>query len=374
MSARIHQVILKVAERCNLDCSYCYMYHGADQSYLRRPRFMSEEIYLRTLLMLRGYCDNHGSAISLSFHGGEPTLCGRERLHRWFSLARDVLDHRLEAISLQTNGTLLDDDWLDLFFEHGIALGISIDGPRAVHDSERVDHAGRGSHARVESALVRTLEAGLEPLVLAVVRPGFDGAEIYRYLRGLGVRRLDLLIPDVTHEGAAALRLRYGPTPIADVLLPAFDAWLEEDDPDADVRLFKAMIVQLTGEPSGIDAFGNRPASYLVVESDGAIEGNDVFKICATGVAATELNVLCNSFDDIRPETGFLGQFVHEGLPLPRACRPCRWRKACAGGYPPHRYSPESGFDNASAWCADLMAMFDHIARVCFRAPVAQRA
>jgi uncharacterized protein len=374
VSARIHQVILKVAERCNLDCTYCYMYHGANQSYLRRPRFMSEEVYLRTLLMLRGYCDNHGSSISLSFHGGEPTLCGRDRLDEWFTLAHSVLGARLDAISLQTNGTLLDDDWLDLFAEHRIALGISIDGPATVHDSERVDHAGRGSHARVEAALVRTLEAGTEPLVLAVVHPGSSGAEVYEYFRGLGVRRLDFLIPDVTHEGAAALRRRYGPTPIADVLLPAFDAWLEEDDPEVEVRLFKSMIVQLAGLPSGIDAFGNRPTSYLVIESDGEIEGNDVFKICATGVAATEFNVLTHSFDDIRPETGFLGRLIYEGLPLPRACRSCRWRDACAGGYPPHRYSPETGFDNPSAWCADLMAMFDHAARVCFRAPVEQRA
>jgi uncharacterized protein len=374
VTAHIHQVILKVAERCNLNCSYCYMYHGVDQSYRSRPRFMSEEIYLRTLLMLRGYCANHDSSMSLSFHGGEPTLCGVERLDRWFTIARTVLGERLDTMSLQTNGTLIDDEWLALFAEHEIALGISIDGPAAVHDVERVDHANRGSHARVEAALLRILRAGLEPLVLAVVRPGSSGSDIYRYFRSLGVRRLDFLIPDVTHEGAAALRARYGATPIADVLLPAFDAYLAEDDPSVEIRLFKSMISQLAGVPSGIDAFGNRPASYLVVESDGAIEGNDVFKICDTGVVATPLNVLTHSFDDITPKMGFLGRFIHQGLPLPRVCRTCRWRVACAGGYPPHRYARDNGFDNQSAWCADLMAMFDHLARVCFRTPVAQTA
>lgn len=370
MSARIHQVILKVAERCNLDCSYCYMYHGVDQSYRHRPRLMSEAVYLRTLVMLRSYCENHGSSMSLSFHGGEPTLCGIRQLNEWFGLARSVIGERLDTLSLQTNGTLLDDDWLDMFVGHRVALGISMDGPRVVHDSERVDHAGRGSHTRVESTLKRALARGIDPLVLAVVRPGSSGADVYHYFRALGVRRLDFLIPDTTRPGAAALRRRYGPTPIADVLLPAFDAWIEEDDPDVEVRLFKAMIVQLAGLPSGIDAFGNRPTSYLVVESDGAIEGNDVFKICANGLAATNLNVLRHSFDDLGPDRGFVGRLVHEGLPLPSACRPCQWSSACAGGYPPHRYAPENGFDNPSAWCADLMEMFEHVAGTCFKARV----
>jgi uncharacterized protein len=374
VSARIHQVILKVAERCNLDCAYCYMYHGIDQSWRRRPTFMSEDVYLRTLFMLRGYCDHHESEISLSFHGGEPTLCGKDKLDRWFTLARSLLDGRLAMMSLQTNGTLWDSDWAELFRAHGVGVGLSIDGPASVHDSQRVDHAGRGSHADVEATLVEMLEAELDPLVLAVVHPGSSGEEIYQYFRSLGVRQLDLLIPDVTRRQAEAIRRRHGPTPIADVLLPLFDAWLDEDDPEVQIRLFRSMIAQIAGIPGGIDAFGNRPTSYLVVESDGAIEGNDVFKICGHGLANTGLNVLTHSFDDITAETGFVGRLMFEGLPLPHGCLDCRWRDACAGGYPPHRFVRGTGFDNPSVWCADLMAMFDHVSRVCFREPVAQRA
>lgn len=341
------------------------MYHGIDQSWRARPRFMSEPIYLRTLLMLRGYCDNHDSTISLSFHGGEPTLCGRERLGRWWGQAREILDERLDMIGIQTNGTLLDAEWLELFRRHDVGVGISIDGPVAVHDSERLDHAGRGSHERVERALGELIAGGFDPLVLAVVHPGSAGDELYRYFRSLGVRELDFLIPDVTHATVAPIRARHGATPVADVLIPAFDAWLAEDNPDVTVRLFRSMIAQLAGIPGGIDSFGNRRESYLVVESDGFIEGNDVYKICGKGLASSQLNVLTSSFDDITPETGFVGTLIHEGLPLPSGCRSCRWSEACAGGYPPHRYANGS-FDNPSAWCADLMALFDHVAERCF--------
>ena len=89
---RIASLVVKVAERCNLNCSYCYMYNHADQSYLRRPVFMSDEVFDQLLVRIHEYCDRRPKhRMSLVFHGGEPMLIGAERFRRFTRLAREKL-------------------------------------------------------------------------------------------------------------------------------------------------------------------------------------------------------------------------------------------------------------------------------------------
>src|SRR6185369_3690126 len=127
---RIGSLVLKVAERCNLNCSYCYMYNHADQSYLRRPAFMSDEIFAQLLVRINEYCERRPKhRMSLVFHGGEPMLMGAERFKRFTNLARKKLGEKLDRLQLQTNATLVDDSWITTLHEQGVNVGVSIDGP-----------------------------------------------------------------------------------------------------------------------------------------------------------------------------------------------------------------------------------------------------
>src|SRR5215217_946413 len=110
MTHGIHSLVLKVAERCNLACKYCYMYQHVDQSYLDRPRFMSDEVFDAMLLRVAEYCDrNPAVRFRFSFHGGEPTLIGPDAFDHLAARLRTRLGDRVNEISMQTNGTLLDD-------------------------------------------------------------------------------------------------------------------------------------------------------------------------------------------------------------------------------------------------------------------------
>lgn len=364
MSSRINQIVLKVAERCNLNCTYCYVYNHVDKSYLQRPKFMSAAIYEHVLQRMREHCDRHLHRMSISFHGGEPTLVGAQQFDRFAGRAREVLGRRLDGISIQTNATLIDYDWAEAFARHKVQIGVSLDGPAAVHDALRVDGRGRGSHEAVLRGIAILQNAGLELFILTVISPGQSGLDIYRYLRDLGIRAMDFLLPDVSHDSKAQWYGAFGPTPIADYLLPIFDTWMEEDNPDVTIRLFDDLLRLLMGGRGQTDALGNASMGYLVVETDGAIEALDSLRVCEGSLQRSGLNVRTQGFDDLDQGSPLVRQFIAETMPLAPVCRRCPERRVCGGGHLPHRHARANGFDNPSVWCADLLKLIRHARRV----------
>ena len=359
----INAIVLKVASRCNLNCSYCYMYQHADQGYLRQPKLMSDEVFEGTLSAMSRYCETAGPKhrIALTFHGGEPTLMGSERFRRFNRRARERLGDQLMMTTIQTNALLLDEQWIEAFKEFDVLVSISLDGKAEIHDAYRVDHEGRGSHERTIRAIRMLQDGGITPRILSVANPGASGRETYRYFRGLDVTRMDFLLPDVTRDIKDATYGRYGPTPVADFLIGAFDAWMEENDPDIKVRIFHELIRSFLGAGPGSDAFGNPLINYLIINTDGSIEGMDALRVCEEGLVETGLNVLANDFSELKRAGSLVHRAVYEGIPLAEECRSCPERQACGGGHLPHRYSKLNGFDNPSAWCEDILKLFAHI-------------
>jgi uncharacterized protein len=355
-------IVLKVAALCNLNCSYCYVYNHQDTTFRERPRFISTEVFDATLARIEAYCTRRpGQRMTIAFHGGEPTLIGPARFDALAARARQKLGRRLKGLSLQTNGTLIDAEWTRVLSRHHVNVGVSIDGPAAVHDAVRVDHAGRGSHRAVVAGLRLLQQAGLDPSVICVIDPGRSGLAVYRHFRRLGIERMNFLLPDVSHDSKALFYGGRGATPVADYLLPVFDAWYEEDDPDVEVRIFRGLIRMLLGGEGETDAFGNLKTGYLVVETDGSIETLDAMRVCAHGLNRSGLTVLEHGFDDLQAGLPIVYQAVHTGFPLCATCQVCPERDICGGGYVPHRYARANRFDNPSVWCADILKLLAHI-------------
>jgi uncharacterized protein len=358
----IRSVIVKLASRCNLNCSYCYLYNHEDRGYLGRPKFMSEAVFAALLERILEYSLRRpGNSVSLVFHGGEPMLMPAARFDSFATLARERLGERLGRLSIQTNATRVDGGWTEALVRHGVSVGVSLDGPPQLHDSVRVDHGGRGSHAATLAGLLELRAAGLSPQVLCVVNPEQSGVEAYRHFRDIGIEWMNFLLPDVSHDNWDRLYGGLGPTPVADYLIPAFDAWMEEDDPDVVVGLFWELLQRLMGGPGMFDSFGNPLMSYLVVETDGSIEALDALKVCGDGIAASGLNVLEDGFDDLARGLPLVNRAVHEGFPVASKCRSCEVLGVCGGGYLPHRYARRNGFDNPSVWCRDILLLLGHL-------------
>ena len=362
MTAPALQFTLKVTSRCNLACTYCYVYFKGDETWRDQPRIMGEEVFEQSVVRIREHCLAVGQDVAdVVFHGGEPCLIGVDRFARWCDRLEEALAGvaRLR-LTIQTNGTLVDDAWARVFAEHGVIVGVSVDGPEVVHDSARVDHAGRGSHQRVLAGIDRLLEAGIGLNVLSVINLDEDPLDVHRHLTGLGAGSVSYLMPDHTHLTIGEVRRLHGPTPVASWLGRVLDQWWTHDFMDVTVQPFKEMARAILGGTTAVDYIGNRPYNYVFIEPDGAVEGLDVLRICQPGLAQTGLNVREHRFAEIADLSPLHRAVLFDGMPLPPGCAGCPEATTCAGGYVPHRFDGV-GFDNPSAWCADLLALFTHL-------------
>jgi uncharacterized Fe-S cluster-containing radical SAM superfamily protein len=252
-------VTFKVTARCNLNCSYCYVFNKGDTAWRGRPARMSQEVFEAGIGRLREACLHTGcDHVSVTLHGGEPTLLGPSCARRFFEAARhgsqNVADVRL---AIQTNGTRLTREWVELFDEHRVDVGVSIDGP-AVHDRQRVDHRGRGSHPAVRLGLDLLREGGVPFALLSVVDFDADPLEVHQHLGELQPAQISYLMPHHTHDDVDEVRDLYGPVPCLDWLGPVLDQWWEHGTLRTTVQPFHTMARIILGGSSDLDLFGAR--------------------------------------------------------------------------------------------------------------------
>jgi uncharacterized protein len=358
----VHQVILKVASLCNLNCSYCYVYNARDKTYLTRPPQLTEDLARTVLGRIRDYCSARPQhRMSICLHGGEPLLLGKDRFRELVELIRLELGTQLGSLTVQTNAVLLDREWAQLLRELHVSVSVSLDGAPEANDSARVDHRGRGTYAKTAAGIQHLMNEGVHVSVLCVIRPGVSGAAAYRHLRSLGITDMDFLLPDASHDDWHDRFGKFGKTPAADYLIPALDAWLAEDNPDITVRFFSGIFRMILGDSCETDAFGGGPMPYLVVETDGSIQANDALRVCEESLPETGLNVWTDDLDSLERARPLTRDLIAGRIEIPDACRTCPERSTCGGGYMPHRYSRERGFNNPSVWCADILRLFEYM-------------
>ncbi|HFR4149046.1 TPA: radical SAM protein [Bacillus cereus] len=353
--------IIKVTGVCNLNCSYCYMYNMGDTTFRKKPKVMDCKIAVQTLQRIYGYATrNNLENVTLILHGGEPLLAGIDWTKWFLEEAKRLAPSNLQVeICLQSNGTLLNSKWIDLFKLHNVSFGISIDGPPDIHNRYRVDHEGRGSYNQVRRAigsLVDLDKAAPTWGVLVVANPVYSGVSIYKHLLELGVHWMDFLWPDYHHD-----ILPPWPTgSLARFYKDLFDVWYNDENPKIKIRWFShAMKGILSGE-SKLDALGPHPLTDVVVETDGSIEPLDVIRTCGNGMTRLGLNVITHNIEDIH-KTELFQMCVRNQELLPEKCLQCPAYKVCGGGYMPHRWSNNRGFKNSSVHCTELLEVIQHI-------------
>lgn len=357
------QFVLKVHSRCNLACDYCYMYEHADQSWRTRPVVMSDLVVSRTAERIAEHAQRHGLAdVWVVLHGGEPLLAGPDMLARVVTTVRDAVTTARVHVSVQTNGTLLDETFLERFAELGVTVGVSVDGDAAATDRHRRDARGRGSSDRVVAAIDRLRSERWRSLyggLLCTVDLANDPVGTYTALLAHEPPVIDLLLP---HATWAVPPPGWAPatTPYGDWLVAVFDRWYLAPVRETGIRLFEEVLNLVLGGRSRSEAVGLSPVDLVVVETDGRLEQADSLKVAYDGAAATGLHVRDQTFEAALDHPGFRAR--HRGLAgLAAECRACPVVAVCGGGMYAHRYRPGTGFDNPSVYCADLRLLIDHV-------------
>jgi uncharacterized protein len=352
------QFVLKVNGRCNLACTYCYVYEMADASWRNKPRMISAQTLDCTARRIAEHANAHQLAgVEVVLHGGEPLLCGISFIEDAVSRLRSALPAATTlSVRLQTNGTLLTPDILDALLGCRVKVGVSFDGTAGSHDARRVHADGRGSHHQVTRALQLLAAqpyAGVFSGILCTIDVSSDPAQTYESLAAFSPPRIDFLLP---HGN-------WGNPPAAGHgkwLATAFDCWY--GDGRTRVRLFEEIIRLLLGSHSTSEMIGLSPVALIVIDTDGSMEQVDTLKSAFPGAPATGMSVYAQSFDDALTLPAIAARQIGTRA-LADSCLACPVLEVCGGGYFPHRYRPGSGFRNPSVYCADLRYLISHISR-----------
>jgi len=358
-------VVLKVHQRCNLACDYCYVYEMADQSWRTRPMVIEDRIWQATAERMADHARTHGlDSMRLVLHGGEPLLAGADRLDRLIGAFREAFDGVAElVVQMQTNGVLLNLETLELLRRHQVGIGVSLDGAAADHDRRRRRPDGRGSHAAVDSALrlltddrYRESFAGL----LCTVDPTTDPLTTYESLLSYRPPTLDLLLPHANWSSPPEHRSEAAATPHGDWLITVFDRWYDAPSQEVAIRLFEDVLALALGGPGRSEQVGLSPVAVVVVETDGALEQVDSLKSTYEGACATGLNVLTDPLDAALDHPGIVARQIAEKA-LCDSCQACPLHRICGAGHYAHRYRAGSGFRNPSVYCADMTKLIRHV-------------
>lgn len=362
-----HTFLVKVASRCNINCSYCYIYNRADERWKRQPAFLAPSTAQAAFARIAEHVAAHGKdSAAIIFHGGEPLLAGAQRLEKYACLVATAfqdLDTRL-TVGMQSNGLLFNERLGDLMLRLGISIGISLDGPPAVNDRARVDHRGRPTSQQLERKLALLTSPSYRRLFtgfLSVIDIESDPVDVVKYLLSFSPPSIDFLFPLDNFDRRPPGKERFEATPYGDWLIRAYDYWSTQDT-STRIRIFENLIGLSIGSRSIVETFGTDPVDLVVIESNGEIEGVDSLKAVFNGATALGFDVFEHSFDEVSSHVAVRAR--QAGVyGLSATCRDCSIVGVCGGGYYPHRYSRAGGFSNPSIYCHDIAKLVNHLQR-----------
>ena len=382
--AAFHVMAKPTGAVCNLDCEYCFflskemLYPGS------RFRMAAElqETYVRQLLAAHA----QAREVVIAWQGGEPTMMGLDFFRRSIELQRAYARPGQRVLNtIQTNGTLLDDEWGEFLKANNFLVGISVDGPAPMHDAYRVDKGGKPTYDRVIDGLDVLKRHAVDWNVLTTIHAanGDHGRTVYMFLRdqlgaafvqfipivertteqtlpianagwGRGVRGRPLY----TQQGNLVTRRSVGPDQYGRFLIDVFEEWVRRDIGSVYVQMFDTALANVHGEPGGMCVHAETCGSQLALEHTGDLYSCDHY---------VEPGYLLGNISErplldliVLPQQREFGQAKRDTLT--RYCRECDVLSMCNGGCPKDRFatSPD-GEPGLHYLCPGYQAFFRHV-------------
>ena len=349
-----------VSNICNLDCRYCY--------YLKKENLYSKGASVPMPDdILEAYIVQHiaafpGPVINFSWHGGEPTLLGLDYFRKIVALQRKHRPpERRITNGIQTNGTLLDEDWCRFLSAEGFSVGISLDGPQDLHDLYRVSKSGNPTHAQAMQGYRLLLKHRVPHDVLCVVNAHNVQypVQVYRFFKQIGARYVTFL-PLVEPLPEAEDGVSQDTVPaeaFGAFLCTIFDEWVSRDVGRIKVQIFEEAARTAFGQDHSLCIFRKTCGDVPVIEHNGDFYSCDHYVNPAHHLGNIRETPLAELLES--PAQRAFGQAKWDSLP--RVCLMCEVRDMCNGGCPKNRilHTPDSE-SGLNYLCAGYKRFFTH--------------
>ncbi len=343
---------------CNLDCTYCYYLKKQDLYPGGGPFRMADDL-------LEEYIAQHVEAcptqlVHFSWHGGEPTTLGLDFFRRAVELQRKHLPPGKEiSNSIQTNGTLIDEEWCRFFGVERFYVGLSLDGPKELHDRYRVTKGERPTHAQVMRAFHLMQQHDLDCDVLCVVHDQnvrYPRA-LYHFFKEIGVRYLQFLpLVNRTPDGTGGVTPQSVPAEAyGSLLMTVFDEWVRQDVGRIVIQLFEEAMRPFIGVEHALCHYRETCGDVPVIEHNGDYYICDHFVDRQHYLGNIRERPLVEMLESEAQKQ--FGQAKRHTLP--RYCRECAVLASCNGGCPKDRFiQTPDGEEGLNYLCAGLKRFF----------------
>ena len=359
---------------CNLDCTYCYYLDKALQ-YGGRQAVMSDELLESYIRQYIDACDTDD--VSFCWHGGEPLLLGVDFYRRAVELQKRYAGGKRIHNSIQTNGTLVDAAWCRFFVDNDFLVGVSLDGPKDIHNAFRRSKGGAPTYDQVMRAVQLFKQYKVQFNTLSVVNRLCEGrgVEIYRFFRDVVKSRYMQFLPAVEHvvdvptyhrplivdparEGARLAPWSVSSAGYGRFLCDIFDEWVRRDVGTVFVQMFDATLAGWCAVPPGVCSMGETCGENLLVEHNGDVYSCDHFVYPEYKLG----NIAENSLKELFGSRRRIQFGLDKRNTLPPECLRCDFYKACHGECPKHRFDRGTDGSPKNYLCEGLKAYFSHVA------------
>ncbi|HET7159700.1 MAG TPA: anaerobic sulfatase maturase, partial [Burkholderiales bacterium] len=357
VSPREFQVMAKpIGAVCNLDCRYCYYLEKRALYPDSRTFRMPDDLLERYIVQHIDACPTE--TVLFAWHGGEPTVLGIDYFRRIIELQRRHAPAGKRVVNgIQTNGTLLTEEWARFLSEEHFYVGLSLDGPRELHDRYRVTQADKATHRQVVQAfrLLQQHQVSCDVLCVVHHQNVRQPLAVYRFFRDLGVEYLQFLPMVARDPAGAASALSVSGEAYGEFLCIIFREWIRHDVGRMGVQNFDEALRPFIGMPHALCIQRETCGDIVVLEHNGDVYACDHFvtpEYRLGNVRETTLSEILES-----PQLHAFGQAKRDRLP--RYCRECEVLACCNGGCPKDRIDVtadgESGLNHL---CTGLKRFF----------------
>ncbi len=337
-------IILNLTHECNMACGYCY-YSG---ELLKNPGVMDLKM---VEVIFKKLGESSFDNIRIFFHGGEPLLVSTDNYNEIFAMQQHYLEGKTIINSIQTNGTLINDSFINLFKSHDVKIGISLDGPESVHNYYRKNKSGHETFRLIMNNLKKLADNGICVGIISVISDitAEYANMLYPFFKSIkNIRAVDMMPETISSSARILTKMNY-----SKIMNQIFNQWFFDEECNFELRILTSIVMGfITGIPS-MCIFNEscvRKVRFLSIDIHGNVSPCDSLTSLNLG------NIMQNSIQSMLENNMTRRNFSISDERKRERCWFCKWFKYCHGGCPSNRTESE-----INCHCDDFCNIFEYI-------------